>query len=1084
MSLSVKQFPDFYRAVNGYEPFPWQTRLVEEVDAHGGLWPAVLDLPTSAGKTSALDAAVFLLAMQAGKSVHQRTAPIRTYFVVDRRIVVDEAGEKARNLATKLNAEQIANPVVRKVADRLKDLSDKKPEKGPDTRKALHVSVLRGGMYRDGSWAESPTQPTICLSTVDQVGSRLLFRGYGVSPFQRAIHAGLVGNDALILVDEAHLSRPFIETLKAVEFYRSDRWAEQPVKTPFQVVVMSATAGRAVRPVGAELEAADEQRPKPLQLLDDTDKNPEVCPELHRRLTAKKLVKLVETTQAAFVGTLVKQAIDLAKAEKEPKPVRVIGVVVNRVRTAREVAELLRSEYQKDNPLPVGVSAYEKPEVVLLTGRVRPYDRDELLFRRLFHDPLHADTPISGLLPFVKAKANEDRNDYDRPTPPRGVLFVVATQTVEVGADFSFDALVTELAPLDGLRQRFGRLDRLGFRGRSHAVIVRNKDADKNDPVYGDAPSAVWKVLKAWEKASGRAKEIDFGIQTTDDRLPDDPEERAEFLTPLCAPPVCAPVMMPAHVDDWVQTSAAPVPDPEPARFLHGKKAGPADVLVVWRADLNPDLLKDPATARKVIVKTVALVPPTSMEALPVPIWQVQNWLWEQTATKDQDFTDLEGEPEPESDPHRVTRKSKPFLIWKGPDRKEDTEWEDRSRVSEKPDEIRPGNTIVVPSSYGGCDEFGWNPEHREPVTDVAEDCSWRAKRRPLIRVNTAGNHKVLLVGDEKHSAVWAEYLDVGLRQEIANCLDEVLANAESEGIDWQHLGALRDRLPEQFAWIIPTRKRPPVRYPGREDRDTGRKERGWVIIGPPGKPYPDDRSAVDTCEDAPADDEGNSFLGSDEFILLADHCQGVQARVDEFTGNLRLADSLRSILSRTGLLHDSGKGDPRFQVWLYGSEAEAARHQYRLIAKSKTEARNSTAVEAARRHARWPKGGRHEAASVLLARASAEVSAGLCDPELFHYLTGTHHGRGRPVWPFSEEEEVADAPGVVPITLDGFELSCELPTRPEAPLAALHAGWVDLFWRLVRRYGYWGLAYLETLLMLADHRQSEKERNAGVKKP
>ena len=33
MTLTAGQFPDFYRAVNGYCPFPWQTRLVETVVA-------------------------------------------------------------------------------------------------------------------------------------------------------------------------------------------------------------------------------------------------------------------------------------------------------------------------------------------------------------------------------------------------------------------------------------------------------------------------------------------------------------------------------------------------------------------------------------------------------------------------------------------------------------------------------------------------------------------------------------------------------------------------------------------------------------------------------------------------------------------------------------------------------------------------------------------------------------------------------------------------------------------------------------------------------------------------------------------
>ena len=39
---------------------------------------------------------------------------------------------------------------------------------------------------------------------MDQIGSRLLFRGYGVGPNSRSIHAALAGNDSLIVLDGAH----------------------------------------------------------------------------------------------------------------------------------------------------------------------------------------------------------------------------------------------------------------------------------------------------------------------------------------------------------------------------------------------------------------------------------------------------------------------------------------------------------------------------------------------------------------------------------------------------------------------------------------------------------------------------------------------------------------------------------------------------------------------------------------------------------------------------------------------------------------------------------------------------------------
>ena len=1061
MTLSAKHFPAFYEAVNDYAPFPWQARLVEEIESANGVWPAVLDLPTSAGKTSALDAAVFLLALQAGESVHKRTAALRTFFVVDRRIVVDEAAIKARKLAKLLNETAGAKPIVKEVAEQLKAFGG---------GKALHVSVLRGGMYRDGSWAESPTQPTICLSTVDQVGSRLLFRGYGVGSNQRALHAGLVGNDALILVDEAHLSRPFLETLKAVEFYRSDRWAEQPVTTPFQVVVMSATAGSAVEPVvrppGWKVEA--------FQLAPEDRAND----TLHRRLTAKKLAKLVETTDAAFVATIVEQALAVTNEAEGFKRVQVVGVVVNRVRTARLVAERLRAAYREPerNPLSEGESDYDRPDVVLLTGRIRPYDRDELLFRRAIHDTRNPEVPVRGLLPFVKASANTEQSDYDRPPPPRGVLFVVATQTVEVGADFSFDALVTELAPLDALRQRCGRVDRLGFRTSSRIVIVRNKDADKDDPVYGPAPAAVWKVLNEWIKASdkekidGRKKKdeekgVDFGIEALEAKLPRDPDERAAFLDPLCAPAAHAPVMMPAHVDDWVQTSVAPEPDPEPALFLHGPRSGPADVSVVWRADVSQGLLQrkagnpDAVTAQRI----VALVPPTSMEALSLPIWHVRNWLRDRANTR-ADFTDLEGEREPEPDRRREDAKSDPlpFLIWKGPERAgrtkpDDRKVRDRTRVSNNPDDIRPGNTIVVPASYGGCDEFGWNPAHTAAVCDVADDCSWRAKRRPLLRVHAPSSVHL------QSLAVWQRFRDPFPAALVERLPELLAADPDTGETDWNEVARGFRVVRGDYYWLRTARR---VEYPNGT---------GVVLIGHGRTTHPDDPNATDVDDDAPADDEGNSFIGGR--IPLEYHCKQVQRRADEFAKLLALQSELCGELSRAALLHDAGKADPRFQVWLFGNEADAAIHEGDPIAKSGLDGRNASAMEAARKRAGWPKGGRHEAASVLFARSNTNALAGLHDPELCEYLIGSHHGRGRPLWPFTESEEPLEAPGAVPVKLDAFTLSAELPPRPESALSPLHAGWVDLFWRLVRRYGYWGLAYLETLLVQADHRQSEAER-------
>ncbi len=197
--LAPAQFSDFFRAVDGNEPFPWQKRLAEQVCS--GSWPTALALPTASGKTACLDIAVFALACQASLPAAERTAPRRIVFVVDRRVIVDEAFDRARRIAQRLrtgnDSQGLARPILAQVAQALRRTGALDSDDAP-----LACAQLRGGIYRDSTWAGSPTQPTILASTVDQIGSRLLFRGYGVSDSMKPVHAGLIGNDCLILLDE------------------------------------------------------------------------------------------------------------------------------------------------------------------------------------------------------------------------------------------------------------------------------------------------------------------------------------------------------------------------------------------------------------------------------------------------------------------------------------------------------------------------------------------------------------------------------------------------------------------------------------------------------------------------------------------------------------------------------------------------------------------------------------------------------------------------------------------------------------------------------------------------------------------
>ena len=79
----------------------------------GRAGPDILDIPTGAGKTAALDAAVFHLALNPG-------APLRTALVVDRRLIVDDTFAHAQRIALALEARTDAHPVLGAVAERLR----------------------------------------------------------------------------------------------------------------------------------------------------------------------------------------------------------------------------------------------------------------------------------------------------------------------------------------------------------------------------------------------------------------------------------------------------------------------------------------------------------------------------------------------------------------------------------------------------------------------------------------------------------------------------------------------------------------------------------------------------------------------------------------------------------------------------------------------------------------------------------------------------------------------------------------------------------------------------------------------------
>lgn len=970
MTLSAADFPAYFEAVHGYEPFPWQTRLMRCVLDGGsdGHWPDVLAVPTGCGKTSTLDVALFALAVQPERF------PRRIVMVIDRRVVVDQGARHAERIEKGLM--KSANPVAREVADRLRALWGGKASASP-----IEVAVLRGGMPRDDAWAHRPDRPVLAMSTVDQVGSRLLFRGYGVSPKMASVHAGLLGHDTLFLLDEVHLSVPFAETLLALRnrwrgFWPDDRTGVPRLPDRWGVVRLSATPGAQ--------QASD--RIFQIEAGGEDDQHPHLRPRLQAsKPAARQLVALKgkdeDAKRAAFAKACSDAASSMLAAEHAP---RTIGVIVNRVATARAVAESLEALHE------------DKAEVYLLTGRMRPIDRDDLL-----------------QLIEPRIKAGRERRSDDRP------LFIVATQCIEAGADFDFDGLVTECASLDALKQRFGRLDRLGRRHESDAVspaiILARSDqvADNSDtdPVYGLALKATWK----WLESLG--SRCDFGIR----HLPQPDEEK---LANLIAPLSHAPILLPAHLDAWNQTHPHPEPDPDVSLWLHGPERGEPEVQIVWRADLSRDALEAALdTPPEDWIERLTACPPAPGEALAVPLSAARRWLREQPAEELADVPITIGDES--LAPASAARRA---LAWAG----------DESKVVDGI-RLRAGMTLVVPSTYGGIRARNWDPNCYAPVDenrgDLGERAQWERHGRATLRLNKKSLPPELLGGAEPPVAK-DEDTTGELRQRF---------------LDWK--SGLVAPLPSPWSEIVKAFDHRPtiIVHSGGE----------CTVIARGGS----------SRETVSSEDDGASLIG--KAVSLSDHSRDVWHWAQLLTSTLHVPDPVRADLLLAAWLHDAGKADPRFQIWLSGGSAVRAALSDQLFAKSAQTARNWRASEMARQHAGYPSGYRHELLSVALVSKHLDwLKEAAHDPELVLHLIGSHHGWCRPFAPLVDPGE--DLPVTVNMTDGpaGHHATFAAGTRHQ--LARLDSGVTDRFWILTERYGWWGLAWLEAILRLADHRASE----------
>jgi len=403
-------YDEFFRTATENKPYDWQRRLAEAPDCRSRL----IDIPTGLGKTAGVVVAWLWNRLQ--KNDKAGEWPQRLVYCLPMRTLVEQTAEEVEHWlgnvwrhADELNLSPEALADLRWMIGAPSDATPSSFSPHPSSLRS--PVILMGGedlSPEKRDWDLYPEKPAILIGTQDMLLSRALNRGYGMSRYRWPMHFALLNNDCLWVMDETQLMGVGVETSAQLQAFREKLGVFRASATWWMSATLDTTQ---LATVDFEQNASNSL---PILALTEEDKN---NPSVHQRTDAPK------TLQQASVAPTSDKAADLKKytdelarfAADSHKKDTLTLLIVNRIDRARELAQALRI-HCSDTPLGLVHSRFRRP--------------DRSSQESLLHQP--------------------------------GDRIVVATQAVEAGIDVSAKTLITEIAPLSSLFQRFGRCNRYG----------------------------------------------------------------------------------------------------------------------------------------------------------------------------------------------------------------------------------------------------------------------------------------------------------------------------------------------------------------------------------------------------------------------------------------------------------------------------------------------------------------------------------------------------------------------------------------------------------------------------------------------
>ena len=598
----------------GKTPFPWMGELFARILQ--GCPPRMVDLPTGSGKTDLAVVWLIALAYYGSERSAANPVPRRLIWVVNRKVLIGQiyrlAQELQKTIRNSLDAELLRKGLAKLCTN-------------TDADEPFKIVQLRGQVINDREWSFSPSCPTLIIGTVDQIGSRLLFQGYGLGKRERPLQAGLLGVDAWVCVDEAHLVPAFILTLRQLS-----NKITNPPEAPFELSKLFALTPWYYSELSATPGLPAPSAEHSLQILPADELNK----LLAMRIAAGKAkrVVLVDSEEKEIISKIVTAALNLKDEQKR------VAVYVNTPKIATDIGKAI------ENGLKTSKAGAKSDRILTITGRMRGVEREELHKHKVFNS-LATDS---------RKSSPSDSSGLGR---PESTVYLIGTSAAEVGLDTDADVILCDFAPLDTLLQRLGRLDRLGVvtaAGETPVMQIfglpkENSKLKKATQAISQKlsnesyqPSATLLASNSWNQEL-KAEEIkkDATLQIIREEVDPSKWRYHPLASATISPVLCQP-LTDAILTHWTATSPRPNPNlpVDPWLYGFGENTSTPLVGIIFRRELDALVghvnaePEDPDADPNDFTKTLSRIteifgrfPPAKSEAHWLPVYVVRDWL-------------------------------------------------------------------------------------------------------------------------------------------------------------------------------------------------------------------------------------------------------------------------------------------------------------------------------------------------------------------------------------------------------------------------------------------------------------------------